>query len=360
MAHLPPHDLLDATSSVDPSSIAAGHAEYLGTAVARRRIHIAFGIASIACVALVARAFSIQVIHGAGYRARAEQNRTRTEIIVPTRGTILDRHARLLVANQPTYAIGVIPADLPNDRTAFLEKIGAALHAPSDDLARTIAEYPRTTGEPVILRDGLTYDDAVRVVVAAGPSSAIRLLVADRRVSSFADASAAASMSHLTGYVGRIDATAYRTLAAQRYQPNDRIGRTGIEAAYEATLRGTPGVRTISVDARGRRAAPRAVEPAIAGQSVTLTIDRDLHVAVEHALRSGLRAAGARRGAAMLMDADDGAVLAMVSIPAFSATALSGGVTPDDYRMLVENPDHPLFPRAMSGVYPSGSTIKPF
>ncbi|MBI4143080.1 penicillin-binding protein 2, partial [Candidatus Uhrbacteria bacterium] len=108
------------------------------------------------------------------------------------------------------------------------------------------------------------------------------------------------------------------------------------------------------------RAAPRAVEPAIAGQSVTLTIDRDLHVAVEHALRSGLRAAGARRGAAILMDADDGALLAMVSIPTFSATALSGGVTPDDYRALVENPDHPLFPRAMSGVYPSGSTIKPF
>ncbi|MDP3771155.1 MAG: penicillin-binding transpeptidase domain-containing protein, partial [bacterium] len=167
------------------------------------------------------------------------------------------------------------------------------------------------------------------------------------------------SLSHVVGFLGRVSPEEYATLAPQRYRASDMVGKTGIESAYEARLRGTSGIRTVLVDARGRIVATPAVAPPVAGQTVPLSIDLKLQETAERALRAGIGRAGARRGAAIAMDPHTGEILALVSVPAFSSSALAAGLSPSAYAALVQNADHPLFPRAIAGTYPSGSTIKP-
>lgn len=354
---MPPHpfDPID----VSPESIPADtSSEYLGRAASSWRIGVAFVLLIAGCAALLARSFHLQVIRADTFAVAAERNRSRSDILVPTRGIITDRHGTPLVRNVPRYTIGVIPADLSMVDAASVERLARVVGVTPDALRDALHRYPRFLTEPIAVRDDLSYDDASRMLVAA-ETTAVQLIVTEQRDYRRPSGRDLESLSHVMGYVGRVSPEEYTTLASQRYRASDRIGKTGIEAQYEQHLRGTSGMRTVVVDARGRTAATPAMEPPIAGQTLTLTIDLALQETAERALRAGLQRVGARRGAAIAMDPRNGEILALVSVPSFSSSAVAAGISPTDYAALVQNADHPLFPRAIAGTYPSGSTIKP-
>lgn len=344
-----------------PEATGDDRSEFIGRSVSSVRIVAAFVFLTVVPVGLLVRAFVVQVISGDGYARLAEQNRTRRELTIPTRGVILDRHGAALVQNVLRYGIGIVPADLPRDqeRVAVVHDIANVLRIEPSPLQELIRRYPVDLGEPIPVVHDLAYADAMRSFVRARHIPAVRVITEQLRSYKGTDGREIESLSHVVGFVGRLNPAEYHTLAGARYQPNDVIGKSGIEAAAEPVLRGTTGLRTLTIDARGRMVATTAVEAAVAGASVRTTIDRPLQLAAETALRRVLQRVGQRRGAVVLLDPAQGEVLALVSLPAFSATDMAQGLSEVAYTALVQSPDHPLFARALAGAYPPGSTVKP-
>jgi len=163
--------------------------------------------------------------------------------------------------------------------------------------------------------------------------------------------------SHVLGYIGRINTRDQEKLAelgvAANYRGTDFIGRTGLEASYQQELHGTTGFEQVEIDAAGRGIRTLARTPAQAGNNVTLTLDIKLQQIAEVAF-------GARRGAMVAIEPSTGGVLAFVSKPGFDPNLFVDGIDPQSWSELNNSPDRPLTNRAIAGVYPPGSTFKPF
>lgn len=342
----------------DPAS-QRERSEYLGPSAAPQRIRVMALVLCAAAVALLVRAGGTQIIRGGVLAAAAEQNRSREDTLVPIRGAIVDRNGTPLVRNILRYAIGIVPANLGGTYGApAIDALAASLSIPTGELRDLLAQYHPNLAEPLVVRDRLSYDAAISFFLRAN-SPAVRVLVQEQRDYRGPNGRDLESLSHVVGSVGRISAAEYRALVTRRYRPSDAIGKTGVESSYEELLRGRPGIRQLTVDVRGRIVATRAVESPVAGASLTMTIDRRLQDVAERAVMAAARAVGSRRGAAVVLDPDTGEIVALVSLPAFPSSALAAGVSESEYHALISDPNRPLFPRAIAGVYPSGSTIKP-
>lgn len=181
--------------------------------------------------------------------------------------------------------------------------------------------------------------------------------------------------AHVVGYIGRINAAELaannpdpRSGQPVRYLESDRIGKVGAEAAYEEILRGQLGLAEIQVDASGHPVgAPRSLQEAIPGHDIVLTLDTDLQENAAKILQQGIIDANAKRrsyyrpiysGVAVAMDPRNGQILAMVSLPTYDNNPFVQGMTEEEFRTLIENPQNPLINRAISGEYPVGSTFK--
>jgi penicillin-binding protein 2 len=160
------------------------------------------------------------------------------------------------------------------------------------------------------------------------------------------------------GYVGKVSEDDYALHREEGYRRADEIGKIGIEATYETELRGKVGERVSEVDAFGRRRAGIRETPSTDGKEMRLSLDSQLQAAAEQALQAQLSQAKTTRGAVVALDPRNGSVLALVSWPGYDNNLFSGTVSSTAYRALADNADHPLFPRAWSGTYPSGSTVK--
>jgi penicillin-binding protein 2 len=155
-------------------------------------------------------------------------------------------------------------------------------------------------------------------------------------------------------------------LRREGYRSGDRIGKAGIEAAYDSYLRGRAGLGQIRVDSMGRQVSPYVPrQEATPGYAIRLTLDMRLQRAAEQALRYGIDLAhqndewAANGGAIVALDPRDGSVLAMASAPTFKPSVFVGRTDPKKLEDLYSDPGNPLFDRATAGLYPPGSTWKP-
>ena len=171
--------------------------------------------------------------------------------------------------------------------------------------------------------------------------------------------STAWSLAHVLGYVGKLNPEELKKYYTDGYLPTDSIGKSGIEKNYETLLRGVPGKRRLQVNAGGKDQAIIAETPAIPGTHVQLAIDLELQQELERVMRNILAQKNKTRAAGVAINPQTGAVLALVSLPGFDNNDFSGGISSEAYRAYLENPDNPLFNRAIGGTYPSGSNLKP-
>ncbi|MCX6719662.1 MAG: penicillin-binding transpeptidase domain-containing protein [Candidatus Staskawiczbacteria bacterium] len=154
--------------------------------------------------------------------------------------------------------------------------------------------------------------------------------------------------SQVLGYTARINKNEFTDSVG--YAINDYIGKTGIEKYYETFLRGKSGQSK-----KGEiLSAPEA------GKNLVLNINADLQQKLYDALGKSIKNVKAKKGAAVAMDPRTGAVLALVSYPSYDDNLFSGGISQTDYSAIANDPSQPLFNRAISANYPTGSTIKPF
>jgi penicillin-binding protein 2 len=317
---------------------------------------LAFGIAVLIGVSgLTARLVYLQFVRGQVYQARAEQNRTVTEALPSTRGLIYDRKGRLLVTNEPSYAIKIRPSDLPySKRDEVIARLSALLGIDQSDINMTIDANPGSRFDLVRVAQDVPIQTANLIAEERLALPGVEVVVESKR--HYTDGPLT---SQIVGYTGAIDADTLKALKDQGYQPDDLIGQAGVESSYESTLRGVYGQETIERDAAGRKlqvlSTDREAQP---GDSLVLTIDtKEQHLA-EKAVTWAMNRAHLKRGVMIVMNPQTGEILAMVSLPTYDNNKFAEGISRKDFQALLKNPEKPLLNHAINEQFPPGSTYK--
>lgn len=317
--------------------------------VFRNRSLVAALVILLMAGALGSRLFYLQIIEHDVFITRSDNNRMRVEPLPPRRGLIYDRNGKLLAENRPTYNLTIV-RERVDDLDTTLQRLVDILDLPEDEV-ETFRERSRQRQRPyqsALLISDLTEDQIARLAVNRYLLSGVEVEAQLMRY--YPDPIV---MSHVLGYVGRINAEELADLDPGNYAGTHFIGKTGVEYTYEDQLHGKAGLRKVETNARGRVLRELDRDPPVPGEDITLTIDSRLqHMAYN--LLDG------RRGAIVAIQPQTGDILAMVSAPGFDINKFVTGISYDDYRALQENLDLPLYNRAVRGQYPPGSTVKPF
>ncbi|KKU33569.1 MAG: Penicillin-binding protein 2 [Candidatus Uhrbacteria bacterium GW2011_GWE2_46_68] len=332
---------------------------FVGASISHRRWNVAGIIGLCFFLLLIGKTAYLQIIEGESYRSLAEGNRVRTHVLVPPRGVIYDHKGVLLVENVPDFEVIMTLADIPADltlREEVLMKATSLIGVHRADIDLLLTTYARTPFDPVSVRSHIPYETAMRLAIDLASLSGFELHISSMRSypSSFS------SLSHVLGYMGKISEDEFVSLTHQGYQIIDEVGKTGVEQSAESLLRGVPGEYSVEVDARGHELLILSKQDPVAGASLTISIDSALQAFIEQTLQQTLSEIGASRASAIVMDSTSGAVRALVSLPAYNSNLFASGITTEQYEVLAQDLDQPLFPRAVSGEFPSGSTFKPF
>ncbi len=341
------------TTSVD------GRPLFVGFSFRPGRFQWAMAVMFLAMGLLLGRSAWMQVKEGNAYRAQAEANRQRELPLWPRRGVIYDRNGVVLAENAPRFQVTAIPRDIEQDpaaRSAELGIVARSLGLSIHDLEPIVSVTGTRLDEPVIVQDRVPYERALALAVHLPNLPGFLLEV--RPLRRYPLSGELASLAHLLGYVGKISEDEWKTRRSLGYRRLDEIGKAGVERSHESLLRGTVGSRTYEVDARGRLQVSLGEAEPVDGMSLTLTLDTRLQRVAERSLTHMLEQEKLGRGAVVALNPQDGSVLALVSLPGYDNNLFSGGVSSTVYQALSQDKNQPLFPRAYSGVYPSGSTVK--
>ena len=341
------------------NSDAPADSEFIGLATNRRRI-IFFFFSLIALLAVLWGKTGILMAQSGSFKLRSDMNRIRTIMTLAPRGTIFDRNGVQLTDNVPDLQLAVVPADLPSEtaaRAAAINKISKLAGVDPVVSQTTLNDFGNKGYQPVILSAAITRDQAIDLTIAKTDYPAIRILNGSHRF--YGLANTLPSLAHLLGYMGRITSDDLkRPEVKDNYQPTDPIGRSGLEYEYESELVGKSGAKNVEVDAMGNEVGVVGQTDPTPGDNLRLTIDTGLTAAAEASLKAMMDKNRLTRGAAIVEDVKTGGILALISLPSFSNNDFSQGISSAEYKQLINDPDHPLFNRAISGMYPPGSTAK--
>jgi len=313
--------------------------------IAAMAVLIAFGL-------LAARFFLLQVVRHDVYQAKAEENRISIVPVPPNRGLILDRNGVVIARNYSAYTLEIAPHKVKNIE-ATIDELAQIVDIQPRDRARfrkLLAETRNADSLPI--RTRLSDEE-----VAKFAANRYRFEGVDIKARLFRQYPYGDVASHLIGYMGRINEADQARLEDEgvdaNYRGTDFIGKAGIEASYQNELHGNTGFEQVEIDAAGRGIRTLSRTPSQPGNNVALTIDLKLQQVAENAF-------GERRGALVAIEPSTGSVLALVSRPGFDPNLFVDGIDPQSWQELNQSPDRPLNDRAIAGVYPPGSTFKPF
>lgn len=328
------------------------------------RFLVLMGIAAVVFLGIFFRVAHLQIFQGSELRSIAEGNRIREIVIPARRGEVYDRNLIVLAKNIPLEQISIVPGDLPkepSDQSALMEKLSAFARVPADQLfadTQKIQKEHKGSYDPFVLVEKIDHSDALALAQRIEEFPGIRILQTSIREYPEREVSA-----HTIGYNGKITSNEWdrvlRLPDSRGYQKSDFIGKAGLEVSYEDDLRGSHGRRQIEVDSLGREQKVLAEIPAVAGKDIVTSIDERLQKRAYESLLQSIRRAGAKAGSVVAMNPQNGEILALASVPAYDNNRFIQGLTEKDVSEILTNPDRPLLFRAIAGLYPSGSTIKP-
>ena len=316
------------------------------------RIGVAGALVFGAFVMLLMRFAYLQVIQHDYYQTKAEDNRISVVPITPNRGNIVDRTGAVLARNYSAYTLEISPSKVA-DFDATIDELATIIEIrPSDRTRFRRLAFEEKGADSLPIRTRLTDEEVARFA-----ANRYRFPGVDIKARLFRQYPLGESASHVLGYIGRISDRDLERIDAEglsiNYKGTDHIGKTGIEQAYERELHGVTGSEQVEVDAAGRGVRSLARSAPTSGNNLALTLDIGLQQAVEQAF-------GDRRGALVAIEPSSGGVLALVSKPGYDPNLFVDGIDPASWDALNTSIDRPLNNRALTGVYPPGSTFKPF
>ncbi|MGB3847355.1 penicillin-binding protein 2 [Sphingopyxis sp. YF1] len=314
-----------------------------------RRALVVGGAQMAVGAALAARMAYISVIDNDRYVLESESNRVNLTLVPPRRGWIVDRHGKALANNRVSLRIDLIP-DRLHKKEMVLGQLKTLLRLDGDAMERIERDLNAASGfQPVAVAEDLSEADYASILVRLPDLPG----VAPQR--GFArNYPTGAAVGHLIGYVGAPTAEEYQ--AANKdplyITPGFRVGKDGLEKYFQPMLRGNPGAKRVEVTARGKVVRELDTTEDRQGKTVHLTIDADLQEYVA-------RRMGRESGAAIVIDCQNGDILAFVSMPSFDPNSFSDGISNSEYSWLRADDHQPLINKATRGLYPPGSTLKP-
>ena len=318
----------------------------------RLRLTVLGFLVLIAFSILASRFYFLQISRYDYYQTLAENNRISVVPIAPNRGLITDRNGVVLAHNFFVYTLEVTPSKVVN-LDATIAELAQLVEINSVDLKRFKKLKAQSHHfESVPLRTHLNEIEAAKFAV-----NRYRFPGVEIKSRLFRHYPHGKLGAHMVGYIGRINDKDLIKLAdaevLSNYKGSDHIGKSGIEQAYETELHGTTGFQQVEIDADGKAVRVLSSTAPISGNNLVLSADIKLQEIAETAF-------GERRGALVAIKPSTGEVLAFVSMPTFDSNLFVDGIDVENWKLLNESLDKPLINRPLRGIYPPGSTFKPF
>ncbi len=297
---------------------------------------------------LLSRYFYLQVIKHDDYSAQADGNRIKIQRISPTRGLIYDRNGVLLAENETAYRLQVI-TEKTKDLNSQLNALQDLIGLDEEDLLRIRKDIKFNPAfKPITIKENMNEQEVATFAVQNHHYPGFKATPYLVRKYNHAKV-----MSHVIGYVSKINAEEFSNKDPNLYASDDYVGKIGIEKYYETELHGQPGLLKSEINARGRPLSQAIEQAPSHGQSLHLTIDLALQQAAYDAFAD-------ETGAAIAVNPNNGEILAMISKPGYDTNLFISGISHKDYQSLLNAPEKPLFNRSIKGGYEPGSTIKPY
>ena len=323
----------------------------------RKRYRYLVTVVCITFAILVGRLWQVQIMKGGYYAQKCEDNFVQEVRIPSVRGVIVDRKRRILASNRPRYSVFLTPRFIAE---GTVERLIQELALEPERSERLAARVKKVKGKrrynPLIVHQDISRDYLARLETHKKELPGVHTVARAHR--EYLQANLA---SHVLGYMNEVSPRDLKSKQGKRYYPGELIGRFGVERMYEMRLRGEPGRELIVVDARGHRKRGKEVEELLGknrriepkpGQNLVLTIDTEVQRLVERAL------ARHKAAAAVVIEVDTGRILASASKPDFNPNILSGRLTRQDARRLLDDPLKPHLDRVFRENYFPGSTYK--
>ena len=350
----------------------------------RRRVLLVQGIGLSLMLLLGGRLFYLQALDSDAYAAAADANTTRQVVSAAPRGLILDDRGRPLVRNRTVLQVTLDRSELarqPNAGNAVLDRLASVLGTDAEALRTRIR--PCATGIPAPCWNGSPYEP-VPVATDVEPGLALQILehrehfpgvnTVPITVRSY-PAPAGANLAHVLGYLQPADVddvAAQRSagLLDPRLGTADLVGRAGLEKQYDALLRGTPGVKQVTVNHLGHVLTTVEETDAVPGHNLVTSIDAQVQAIAEKVLSDAItrarevpdyrgRTYAADSGAIVVMDVTDGSIVALAGAPTYDPLDWVGGIDHDTYaRLTAENSGSPLLARPFAAASAPGSLMK--
>lgn len=335
-----------------------------GVSEFRERIRWMAAVVVVGVALLAFRMFQLQILRGDRFRREAEENILRMISIPSTRGIVRDARGRVIAANRPSYNVYVVPRWITRKMDVVFPKLAEYLGLSRDERDRLEARIRSIDGrrrdQYMLIRADIDRETLAILDTHKDELSGVSVIAAPLRSYPFGTLA-----GHAIGYINEVSAEDLEAHPGEEYRAGDRIGRMGIERAWESILRGRRGWVRVDRDHRGlilssreeiqRFGADRRQDP-VPGRDLVLTLDMELMRATERAFAQR----GYPTGAAAVVEVRTGRVLALYSRPALDPNEMTMGVSLQRLRELsnVRGP-RPLVDRAIYEMYPPGSTFKP-
>lgn len=316
------------------------------------RLIVLGGIVFIGFAILIIRFYFLQISAYDHYHTLAENNRISVIPVAPTRGIITDRNGKTIAHNFFVYALEITPAQV-DDLDKTIAEISKLVEISKHDIKRFNKLKNRNHAfKSVPIRTHLNEVEAAKF--AANRFRFPGVEIKSRLFRHYPNGKLGV---HIAGYIGRINDKDITKLKKEgvlsNYKGSDHIGKSGIEQFYEKKLHGKTGFQQVEINADGKAVRVLSSTAPVSGNNLTLSVDLKLQEIAEKAF-------GERRGALVAIQPKTGEVLALVSMPTFDPNLFVGGIDTHNWRLLNESADKPMINRPLRGVYPPGSTFKPF
>lgn len=320
--------------------------------VFHRRAFLFGGLAGAGIAALGGRLAYLQLLESSRYEKLSVSNQFNFRLTPPPRGVIVDRNGVVLATNRPNFRLMMSrdDSDKPYETIKALAQFVPLDEARQKRLTRDLKQAPR--GTPIPVMEDLTWEQFSAINIRAPQLPGVTADMGEVRVYPHGGA-----FAHVIGYVAKVNQNDLQPTGPNSepimLHPGFRIGRQGVEKAFDLDLRGKPGAQKVEVDARGRevRQAPGGDIPATPGREIKLTLDADIQT-------RAMEVFGEESGAAVMMDCRSGDILCLYSGPSFDANKFVKGLSGPEYRALAQYDRKPLFNKALTATYPPGSTFK--
>lgn len=312
-----------------------------------RRAFVVGAFQGVILATLGGRLAWLQLAQGEKYQTLSDKNRISNKLLAPVRGQIVDRYGVPLAVNSQNFRVLIVP-EQAEDIDQSLQRLSSIIKVPEKKIEKVIKDSKKSASFiPLEVTDNLTWSDVSKLEVNILDLPGVSIDEGKIRNYPLKEATA-----HLVGYVGSLNERDVEKDKDLLKLPGFRVGKTGLEKAYEKTLRGNPGHVQHEVNVSGRSVRSLSEDYAQEGERLSLSIDAELQRSCQDILSKH------KSASAVIMDAHTGAVYASVSYPSFDPNVFVRGIPRTQWQELLDNPAFPLNNKAISGQYPPGSTFK--